>query len=323
MIKYIVTEKDVKRYEILNQVLMKQITKKEASIILNISYRQLLRIYDNFKKDGLEGLIAKYKNQNHNQKIYFDVEKKIIELYKEIYMDFNVMHFKDKLEENHGIKLSYETLRQLLIKNNFHKLKERKKVYRRRRRMCKSGLLIQMDSSLHNWLPNIEKKYWLIATIDDATNEVAVAKFFSSDNAFTNMSVIRELVERKGLFSALYTDKASHFLTTRYSGLHNNIKDDQDETQIEKILQELGITLINANSPQAKGRIERLFGFFQDRLIKEMKLAQIQNYDEANIFLEKTFLPYYNKKYSHEAESTYKSLPININLDLVFTKRYT
>ena len=184
--------------------------------------------------------------------------------------------------------------------------------------MPKAGLLIQMDSSQHKWLNNIEEKWWLIATIDDETNEVAVAIFFSSDTTYTNMAIIRKLISKKGTFDALYVDKASHFITTRHSSYYQNIKDDQNETQINRALDELNITLITANSPQAKGRIERLFGFFQDRLINEMRLHNIKTYDAANKFLENIFLPWYNKEYTHQAESVYKRIPESINLDIIF-----
>jgi len=202
--------------------------------------------------------------------------------------------------------------------------KKRKKVYRRRRRMPKAGMLIQMDSSEHNWLSFIEEKWWLTATIDDATNEVPFAKFYFYDGVFNNMEVLRKTIEKKGLFYALYVDKASQFKTTRYGGLHVNVAPEQGDTHIERALKELNITLILANSPQAKGRIERLFGTFQDRLIKEMRLAGIKNYEEANKFLIEEFLPYYNKKFAHRegVESDYKRLPDEVNLDLIFCKKF-
>lgn len=190
--------------------------------------------------------------------------------------------------------------------------------------MPKAGMLIQMDSSEHNWLPFIKKRWCLTAAIDDATNEVVFAKFYSCDGVFNNMEVLRKIVEKKGLFYALYVDKASHFKTTRYGGLHVNVAPEQEDTHIERALKELNITLILANSPQAKGRVERLFGTLQDRLIKEMRLAGIKNYEEANKFLIEEFLPYYNKKFARREsiESEYKKLSNTINLDLIFCKKY-
>ena len=190
--------------------------------------------------------------------------------------------------------------------------------------MPKAGLLIQMDSSEHNWLPFIKEKWFLTATIDDATSKVPFAKLYSSDGVFNNMDVIRKTIEKESLFSALYADKASHFTTTRYGGLHVKIAQEQDDTQIERALQEIGITFIPANSPQAKGRVERLFRTLQDRFIKELRLHNIKNYHQANRFLQDYFINYYNKRFAKTQgiENSYKPLPKNIKLDSIFCKKY-
>ena len=190
--------------------------------------------------------------------------------------------------------------------------------------MPRSGLLIQMDSSQHNWIPSIEQKWWLTATIDDATNEVPYAKLYLTDGVFNNMEVIRKTIEIKGLFYALYVDKASHFKTTRYGGLHVNVAPEQEDTHIERALDELNIRLILANSPQAKGRIERLFGTFQDRFIKELRLRGIKDYKSANRYLQEEFVPYYNKRFAHKEgiESAYTPIPAEVNLELIFSKRF-
>jgi hypothetical protein len=150
-------------------------------------------------------------------------------------------------------------VRKILITEVIHHPKKKRKLYRRRRRrVSKAGMLVQMDSSEHRWLENIPEKWHLIAIIDDASNEVPYARFFTKDTIFGNMYVIRRFLEFKGIFSCLYIDKASHFTTSRHSGIHYSIKLEQDETQIERALKELDINIITVNSPQAKGRIERL-----------------------------------------------------------------
>jgi len=323
MKKFVITEDDMKRYNVFKDVANKKLKLKQATLLLGISYRHTKRLFKKFKLFDLDGLVKKYNNSLKNKKMNDILEKKIIKLYQEIYYDFNMMHFMEKLEENHDIKFSYETIRQLMIKHQLHIPKKRKKVHRRRRRMPKAGLLVQMDSSQHHWIPEIKEKWWLISGIDDATNEIPKAFFNPSDTTFANMKGIRSIIEKKGLFEALYVDKASHFKTTRHEGLHQNINNEQEETNIGKALQELGITLILANSPQAKGRIERSFRFFQDRLIKEMRLKGIKDYKEANKFLQEEFLPWYNKKYTHEAPDAYKNLPKDKDLDLIFTIRET
>lgn len=319
MQKLLVTMKDIQRYKVLKDVIDKKLKGIEAASLLNLTPVHISRLKTKLLKGGLEEILRKPPPTPPNSKISSAAVEKILKLRKELYYDFNTMHFMDKLHEVHKMPFCYESIRQLLIKNNLHNPKKKKQIHRQRRRMPKAGMLVQMDSSQHFWLPLVEDKWWLIAMIDDATNEIPYAYFFPKDTLFANMQVLRRFIEIKGLFIALYVDKASHFKTTRHGGIHYNMSPEQDEeTQIERALAELGINVIPANSPQAKGRIEVTFRLFQDRLIKEMRLAGTKNYVQANKFLAEKFLPYYNTKFTHEAESTYMSLPKERNLDLVF-----
>lgn len=283
MDKLVVTMVDIQRYKVLTEVLEKKLTALEASELLSLSYRHTLRLKDKIETEGFEGLLRKKPSSPPNKKITSEAVNEILKLRREIYYDFNIMHFKDKLEEDHKLHLSYESLRQILIQADLHHPRKKKIIHRQRRKMPKAGMLVQMDSSYHRWLEHIPEKWWLIAVIDDATNEVPYARFYPNDTVFANMHVIRRFIEIKGLFMSLYVDKASHFKTTRHGGLHYSVNQEQDDTQIQRALEELGIILIPANSPQAKGRIEVTFRLFQDRLIKEMRLAGIRTYDEANV----------------------------------------
>jgi hypothetical protein len=314
--------KDIQKYKVLKDVTEKKLTGTQAAQILNFTPVHISRLKKRFLKEGFHGLLRKFPVSRPNKKIHDKDVEKILKLRKELYYDFNIMHFMDKLHEFHKMPYCYESIRQILIKHNEHFPKKKKKVYRQRRRMPKAGMLVQMDSSEHYWLPLVENKWWIIAMIDDATNEVPYAQFFPKDTLFANMHVIRRFVEIKGTFTSLYVDKASHFKTTRHGGLHYNVAREHGDTQIERALNELDINIITANSPQAKGRIEVTFRLFQDRLIKEMRLANVKNYQQANKFLINKFLPWYNTKYTHHAESAYMPLPIDKDLDLVFcTKR--
>jgi hypothetical protein len=316
--KLLVTMKDIQRYKILKDVINKKLKGTQASHILKLTPVHISRLKKRLLKEGFHGLLRKLPASGSNKKIYDKDVEEILKLRKGLYYDFNIMHFMDKLHEVHKMPYCYESIRQVLIKHNMHLPKKKKKVHRKRRRMPKAGMLVQMDSSVHYWLPLVENKWWLIAMIDDATNEVSYAKLFPGDTLYANMHVIRRFIEIKGLFMSLYVDKASHFKTTRHGGLHYNVAQEQEDTQIERALKELDINLITANSPQAKGRIEVTFRFFQDRLIKEMRLANIKNYHQANRFLINKFLPWYNAKYTHPAESVYMPLPVGKDLDLVF-----
>lgn len=319
---YHLTMKDVKKYEILKQVVAKQLKSTEAAALLGYHPVHVSRLKKKVITSGLQGILR--PKLPSNRKLPDSLKEQIQTLYRQTYYDFNIRHFNDKLRENHGINLSYETVRQSLISHRIHAPKKKKLVHRRRRRMPRSGLLIQMDSSEHNWLPSIKEKWHLTATIDDATSKVPFAKLYPSDGVFNNMEVIRKTIEKEGLFCALYADKASHFTTTRYRGLHVKVAQEQDDTQIERALQETGITFIPANSPQAKGRIERLFRTFQDRFIKELRLHNIKNYGQANRFLQNYFISYYNNRFAKTAgvENSYKPLPLKTNLDLIFCKKY-
>lgn len=317
--KLLTTMKDIQRFNVLKDVINKKLTGSQAALLLGITYVHVSRLKKKLLTGGFKALLRKSPPSPPNKKITEAKRTKIIKLRKELYPDFNINHFKDKLHQSHRLRFSYTSIRKILIEEALHFPKKKKIVHRQRRRMPKAGMLVQMDSSQHRWLEHIPEKWWLTAMIDDATNEVPYARFFPKDTLFGNMHVIRRFIELKGLFMSLYVDKASHFKTTRHGGLHYTVNPEQDETQIERALTELGITLIPANSPQAKGRIEVLFRLFQDRLVKEMRLAGVKNYTQANKFLQDKFLPWYNSKYSHKnVESVYIPLPPDKNLDTIF-----
>ena len=321
MIKYTVREFDMERFYVLKKVLDGEITLRQASMLLGLSYRHTIRLKQNLSRSGLKGILR--KNPRYPRGIKFNkfTCQRIIQLRKELYYDFNVLHFRDKLRDVHNISIGYETLRQMLIKAGLHQPRKRRKIYRRRRRMPQAGLLVQMDSSQHHWLENIPQPWWLVAMCDDADNFV-YAEFHPAETTSANMQVLKRFIEIRGLFACLYVDKASHFKTTRHGGLHYDVDREHDDTQIQRALRELGIEIIFANSPQARGRIERLFRLLQDRLIKEMRLAGIKDYASANEFLKDKFLPWYNKRYTLKVQSAYKPLPGNVNLELVFSCKY-
>lgn len=314
----LVTMKDIQRHKVLKDVIEKKLRGTEAAQLLNLSVVHVSRLKQRLLNGGFEGLLRRPLRSPPGNKIPEQDISAMIRLRRKLYYDLNIMHFREKLRDLHKLGYSYESIRQILITHNEHVSKKRRKVHRQRRRMPKAGLLVQMDSSQHHWLPQIKEKWWLITMIDDATNEIPYAQLFPQDTLFANMHVQRRCIEIKGTFMALYVDKASHFKTTRHGGLHYTVDPEQPDTQIERALKELGITIIWANSPQAKGRIEVTFRLFQDRFIKEMRLAKITTYAHANRFLLNTFLPWYNARYTHQAESVYMPLPKDQNLDLIF-----
>lgn len=200
--KLLVTMKDIQKYKILKDVIEKKLKGTQAAQILNLTPVHISRLKKRFLKEGFHGLLRKSPASQPNKKIYDKDVEKILKLRKELYYDFNIMHFMDKLHEFHKMPYCYESIRQILIKHNEHlpKKKKKKKVHRQRRRMPKAGMLVQMDSSLHYWLPLVENKWWLMAAcrygamIDDATNEIAYAQLSPRDTLFANMHVIGGLL---------------------------------------------------------------------------------------------------------------------------------
>lgn len=192
----------INRYQLMTEVLEGNMYLTEASCLLGLSYRQSIRVKQRVHKSGLDGARRKIIEDPPNLKITDEVKQKIMK-HRETYYDFNIEHFREKLEEWHRIKLCHESLRQVLIKAGDHQPKKKKPAYRKRRRMPRSGMFIQMDTSEHCWIEGIKKRWSLIATIDDASGELTAATFFPNDTTFNNMSVIRKVIQTKGVFKSL------------------------------------------------------------------------------------------------------------------------
>jgi transposase len=314
-------QQEVTRYRVIKGTIERKISNSEAATLLDISRRQVIRIKNRVRRVDLKGIVHGNSGRRPKLAISNETKETILSLYQNSYYGFNVTHFGEFLKEMHGIEVSRETLRKLLLISGLRtKSKSQPRHRSRRARMPRSGLLVQMDSSEHPWMGG--RSMWLIATIDDATGEVPYALFVDSDSTENNMRVIRKLVEKKGIPAALYTDGASHFITQRHYSYRVNLKYDYAPTQMQRALNELGVRLIIAGSPQAKGRIERLFRTFQDRLLKELGLYKISSLQKANHYLHNRFLPKFNKKFSispKDPETAWRVSPKGLDLDSVFS----
>lgn len=318
--------RELNRFEVIAKASEGLLTTREASRVLCLSERQIRRLKARFREKGIKGLVHGNKGRSPANKVPLETREKILSLLKGKYEGFNTLHLKDKLEEEEGLRISRETIRSLYIENGIPRRKhKRKRRFSLRERMPQRGLMLQMDSSDHDWF-FLGDEISLIAAIDDATNEVPFASFFTSDNTLNNMVVLKEIVKKKGLFKSLYVDRASHFKTVRKGGTHVTVRtEDFKDTQIERALDELGIEMINAHTPQAKGRIEQLFQLFQDRLLKELRLRGIKDIGQANQFLSSYWLPYHNKKFSFKPRqegSAYLPLPKGVDLDSIFCLKF-
>lgn len=323
--RWVMTGKEINRYCVVRETIEGELTVKEAARILSLSERQVYRLKKKVRDRGHVAVIHGNRGRPPSTSKSPILKERVKFLYQDKYGGFNISHFTEKLLRDEGIEISRETVRKELMCCGLITKTRKPKHRQRRERMPKEGMLLQMDTSEHDWLmgrgPNME----LIAAIDDATSEVPWALFVESDNTINNMLVMKEIVKRKGIPLGFYVDGASHFFTTRHGGTHVRIKEEQEETQIERAIKELGSNLIPAGSPQAKGRIERLFGTFQDRLINEMNLREISNLEDANNFLHREFLQDYNKRFTKApqlAENAYIPLLGDKDLDSIFCLKY-
>lgn len=291
--------KELKRLKVIQDVINKRITQVAAAAIIGLSERQIGRLAKAVHKEGDRGIIHKSRGKPSNRKIAEETKDKVLRLYKEKYHDFGPTLASEKLEEE-GIRISEETLRNWLIKEGIWKPKRKKKLHRqwRERKEC-FGEMIQMDGSHHDWLEGRCPELVLMAYIDDATSRV-FARFYDYEGTMPAMDSFRLYVEENGLPQTLYADKHSTYKSQRKLTIEEELEGvEEPMSQFERALDELGVEMIHAHSPQAKGRIERLFATFQDRVIKEMRLKGIKTKEEANEFL-KSYLPEYNKKFSKQ-----------------------
>ena len=244
--------------------------------------------------------------------------EEVLRLYQERYFDLSVQHFHEKLREEHSIQLSYTWVKQALQGAGLVKRRRRRGPHRRRReRRPLPGMLLHIDGSTHRWL-NDDRWYDLIVILDDATSEIYYAQLVEEESTRTVMAALRAVIEQKGVFCALYSDRASHFFLTPKAG---EPVDKYRLTQVGRALKELGIQMIPAYSPQARGRSERSFGTWQGRLPQELRLAGIGTPEAANQFLREHYVAEFNAKFAVAAaeKGTAFRRPTRTDLDWIFT----
>ena len=281
----LMTKQESKKYETISRLLAGEITQKTASTILHLSTRQVRNLQQQVKKYDVEGIIHKAKGKpSNNPCVPLEIKEKIIELAKTKYEGFMPTFLAENLSKYENISYSKETIRKILLWGNVYRGKKLKEKHRsqRERRACR-GELIQVDGSYHDWF-STGKKCWLLNFVDDATGEM-FAVYSEAESTIELMKAIREYILQKGCPIALYVDKDSIYKTTRQQTIEEQLKGTYPITQFTRAMNELGIEVICANSPQAKGRIERSFKTHQDRLVKENKLLGIKTIQEGNIHL--------------------------------------
>lgn len=309
----------VQRYGVIQRLINGEITEKEAGELLNRSTRQIRRMKRRVSTSGPQSLIHGNSGRGPWNRRDDAFTRRVVNLYETKYYGFNCLHFKDMLDDE-GITIGRESLREIFIAHGFPRRKKRvTRRYQRRERKPQPGLLIQQDGSPHDWF-GTGNPCTLIASIDDANNEVVFATFFLKEGTLPHMEAAKTIVETKGVFTALYVDRASCFKTTRHESIHVELTGNYQDTQIERALKEVGSTLILALSAQAKGRVERLFETLQDRLVQELKLAGITTMEAGNTFLA-SFIPRFNRRFmvAPASNQTAYHPPANhLNLALIF-----
>ena len=312
--------KERNKLEILSRVKDRLITQVKASELLEISYRHTKRIYKRYREQGDKGLIHKSRGRPSSRRIEKKIRKQILIRYKRKYWDFGPTLASEHLESSDNYVISHETLRLWLIEEGlWQKERKRKKHRSWRERREHVGELVQMDGSHHDWFEGRGRKAVLIVMVDDAGGRT-FARFYRSETTRACMGTFWRYADLYGLPQALYVDRDSIYRCEREPTVDEQLKQTGPLTQFGRAMNTLGVKIIPAYSPQAKGRVERANGTLQDRLVKEMRLKGIETMEKANWFLEETFLPKYNEKFNvppKKQEDIHRRIPEDIALDEV------
>src|SRR5215831_20588113 len=287
-------ERAMKIQEVWLRAMARKITWFQAAEILGFSDRHVRRIRERYQEFGYDGLFDRRRGKPSPKRVPLATVETVLGLYREKYFDLNVRHFHEKLKGEHQIDLSYSWVKAALQGAGLVGRARKRGVHRRRReRRPLPGMLLHIDGSRHQWFQD-ERWYDLIVILDDATREIYYAQLVEEESTATVMTGLREVIEGKGLLCALYSDRGSHFwLTPKVGGK----VDYHRRTQLGRALHELGVQMIPAYSPQARGRSERNFGTWQGRLPQELRLHQIATLAAANQFLREHYIAEFNRRF--------------------------
>jgi transposase len=286
-------ERMMKVQEVILKAMAGSLKWWEAAEILGISDRSLRRWRARYEEHGYDGRYDRRKRRPSPQKAPVKDVERVLHLYGEKYFDFNVQHFHEKLREEHGIRLSYTWVKLALQTAGLIEKQKRRGTHRRRRpRRPLPGMLLHIDASKHAWFQD-GRHYDRITILDDATSEISYAQLVEEEGTRTLMPAVREGIETQGVLCALYSDRASHFFVTPKAG---GKVDPNQVTQLGRAWQELGIPMIPAYSPQARGRMERSYRRWQGRLPQELRVRRIRTVEEANRFLREGYRAECNRR---------------------------
>jgi transposase len=287
-------ERMMKLQDVILKAMAKKISWLDAAEIIGVCDRTMRRMREGYQKFGYDGLRDGRSGKQCSHRVPMETVEEVLRLYREVYFDLNIRHFHEKLRDKHQIQLSY-TWVQLALQGAGLVARRRKRGPHRRRRPRRPlpGMLLHIDGSKHQWL-NDDRWHDLIVILDDATSEIYYAQLVEEESTVTVMAGLKEVIERKGVFCAMYSDRGSHFwLTPKVGGK----VDYHRRTQVGRALHELGVQMIPAYSPQARGRSERNFGTWQGRLPQELRLRQLRTLGAANRFLREDYIAEFNRRF--------------------------
>ncbi len=312
--------KAMKIQEVILKAISRQILWIDAADIIGVSYRTMKRWKVRYEKYGYDGLFDSRMRRPSPKRVPLKELETILSLYREKYMGFNVTHFHEKLTD-HGIHRGYTFVKNALQKTGLvEKTNQRGKHRKRRPRKPLVGMMLHLDGSPHEWIPDCPGEFFdLLVLMDDATNRIYEMELVDEEDTFSCMRLLKDCISKRGIFCSLYSDRASHFFFTPKAG--EKVKEGH-LTQIGRALTELGITPIPSYSPQGRGRSERMNETLQGRLPNELRLHGIKTKEEANRFIKKVYISWHNKRFAVKPEQEGTAfLPVapHINLDLIFS----
>lgn len=313
------TQEELRRLHVIEKVLEKGLKQVEAAELLSLSWRQIGRMVKRVKKEGQRGIVHRSRGRPSNRKIADQLKEKVIQLYRKSYKGFGPTLACEKLLERDGVSISDETLRVWLLESgDWKRTRKRKKHRQWRERKKHPGELVQIDGSHHAWFEDRGEPCVLMGYIDDAKGN-AFGRFYDHEGTMPAMDSFRRYVRKYGLPLKVYLDGLSTYKSTAKPTIQEQLEGVEPLSEFERALKELRVEVSHAHSPQAKGRIERLFRTFQDRLIKEMRLKGIRTIEEGNRFLAE-YLSVYNKRFSvrpREKEDLHRPLPKGLDLNAI------